>query len=106
MRTRKLEDGYVFEDKREVLRFVKKNRYLLSILEEALDIIPKYFAKEELLLEVMQDPEEDWVDLALSIQTELDVDKAMEKLDKMDDEWWLSNIQKAKGKLCIRLDFV
>jgi hypothetical protein len=108
-------ESLIIDDKSAVLRFLGDHSYLNDLLTEALFEITKYFPSSALNLEVMTDPDSDVeiyspgkgnAELVLSILTTLEVRESIEKRNKFDRDWWVKNIRRAKGKLCITIDYI
>jgi len=89
-----------------VLDFLKKHENLASFLiEEAYNKIREHFPTGELVLDVLTDPETNEKTLVAFIRTDLNPEEALSKLEKLDEDWWLSAASRAE-KLCIHLEFV
>lgn len=59
-----------------------------------------------LFLEVFTDSEAvNESQLVIFIATNLTPDKAVERLDQLDEDWWLDALEQSQGKLCINLEF-
>ena len=108
---RKLEKFYVFRNLRnrsEVIKFVVDNSFLLHPLCEACEQIRNCFGNSaQVVLEVVTDPEfADDQELVIFIRTDLSPDEAFEKLEQIDDEWWLDVPPNVREKLCIDVEFI
>ncbi len=104
---RKLEQLYIFRNRSEVIEFAVDNSFLLQPLHEACEQIRNYFGNSaQVVLEVITDPEfaEDR-ELVISIRTNIPPDEAFEKLEQIDDEWWLDIPANVRKKLCIDVEF-
>lgn len=103
-----LEHLYDFRNQSEVIRFAVDNSFLLQTLHEASEQIRNYFGESvQAVLEVVSDPEffEDQ-ELVIFIRTDLSPDEAFEKLEQMDDEWWLDVPADVRKNLCIDVEFI
>jgi hypothetical protein len=102
-----LEQKYTFRNRNEVIGFLENHPFLVSILIEAYEKIAKYFNEyPQIVLKVIIDPEvPDDRQLVASIKTRLSPEEALEKLDSFDSEWWLQSIDRARGELCINVEF-
>ena len=90
----------------KVLDFLKEHETLVSFLiEDAYSKIREYFPTEELVLDVLTDPETNEKILIAFIRTDLSPEDALSKLEKLDEDWWLSAASREE-KLCIHLEFV
>ncbi|MBU9723156.1 MULTISPECIES: hypothetical protein [Bacillaceae] len=85
----------------ETITFLKSNHHLLSIILSAyLEIQKRFEGSFSLKLEL--DSEEDM--LYLLIISNNDSDTAYKNLDTLDQEWWIHNVNKSKGKMNIDLE--
>lgn len=100
-----LERLYTFRQREEVLWFLERYPFLVSLLLEAYDRIGAYFPYSQVFLQVVTDPEAtDDDQVVVFIATALDPDEAVESLERFDDEWWLDALDWARGKLCIDVE--
>jgi len=97
---------YTFHNSFETTKFIKNNSFLVPLLLEAEKVIREYFTDEELFLEVIHDAEDiDFEELIIFIHTNLSPKEALDRLDKIDEEWWIDASIKSKGKLNINIEF-
>jgi hypothetical protein len=98
--------GYALRNIDRVMSFIQDHSFLRTLLPEARHYINNYFPDSPLALEVITDPEGDTsVQLVISILTSLSPDVALERLDALDQEWWLNALPRARNKLSIRVEF-
>ena len=98
-----LETKYTLDDPLKIIKFLKENKNLSSFLTtEAYDKIRKYFPNEELILDVLTDPESDDQIMVLYINTKLKPQEALKKLKELDENWWLGKASRYNN-LCIHL---
>jgi len=84
----------------EVISFVRKYPFLLSILEEAPDQIYRIFGKDILLrLELHHDPQEGWDELFIVIRSAYGAEEAIRLENRLAEEWFLDRIKETRGKL-------
>ncbi len=101
-----LEPLYAFRERASVFRFIEKYPFLSLLLREAYDKLRNYFPHSHLFLEVVTDPESiNGGQLAIFIATQFASDKAIDRLDQFDADWWLDALDRAQGKLCIDVEF-
>jgi hypothetical protein len=101
--------GYILRRPNEVIEFLSRHSSLVEILEEAPRQIHRHFGDgtSSLILEVIQDPDaEGDEELILFIQTKLPVDQALQRLDRLDDMWWLDTGSRTQGNLGINLELL
>ncbi len=98
---------YTFRRSEEVLSFLNDCPFLVQLLIEARNAIARCFGEfQKVALEVVTDPEaENDRELFAFIQTNLEPNDALDKLDRLDQEWWLAESDRAKSKLCIHVEF-
>lgn len=101
-----LQQWYVFRGERiEILRFLERYPFLVSLLVEAYYNIVEYFPHSLVFLTVISDPEEFGTDqLIASIATDQGPEEAADALGHFDKKWWLNSLKRAQGKLCITLE--
>lgn len=104
----RLQDLYCFRPKEEVTEFLESHSYLVTLLLEAHPQIEKHFAGHPVVfLEVVADPDAtDDRELFALIGTRLDTKEALEKLHQFDRSWWLNALDRARGELCIHVEFL
>jgi hypothetical protein len=108
-----IEQLYTLVHRDRVLRFLNEHVSLVPLLVEAYGQIEDHFPPSRLFLDVIADPEVtgdevgelDSEELILSIATQLDANDALDKLARLDNDWWLAALPRAEGKLCINLEF-
>lgn len=102
-----LQQWYIFRGERaEMLRFLEKYPFLVSLLLEVYSHIEEFFPRSLVYLTVSTDLEEFSTDrLTVFISTDLDPDSALDALSDFDIKWWLNSLKRAQGKLCITLEF-
>jgi len=102
-----LEKLYIFRRSPEVMEFLEAHPFLVPLLVEAHDKIGEYFGPQpEVVLEIVTDPEvDDDRELFAFIQTGLSPEQALDKLERLDDDWWLDAADRSEGKLCLHVEF-
>jgi hypothetical protein len=100
-----IERSFALRNESEVAAFLAEHPFLLPLPRESYDRINEQFPNARPVLEVVTDPEgADDFQLALFIHTRLAPEEAMANLERFDD-WWLDAMDRARGKLCITLEF-
>lgn len=97
--------GCKIKNKVKVEKFLKEHPTVIGILKETPDIVEKYFEEADLVLELFQSREEDYKELFLNIFTDLDVDSALEKLDKIDQNWLTPKVNEKTTKFNLDVSF-
>ena len=101
-----LERLYTFRQRAEVLGFLDRHPFLVQLLLEAYDRIGNYFPQSQVFLEVVSDPEAEGLEeLFAYILTSLPVDEALARLDKLDQEWFLDQLDRIGGQFNFNLEF-
>jgi hypothetical protein len=98
---------YAFRRPEEVSQFLKAHPFLVSLAIEAHDKIGDYFGLQTtVILEVVTDPEAIGDrELFAFIQTSLTSQEALDRLDRLDQEWWLDAADRSEGKLCFHVEY-
>lgn len=101
-----LERFYSFRERSDVLGFLERCPFLVPLLLEIHGKIGAYFPYSQVVLEVVTDPEAVGdSQLVVFIATDFDPDKADERFERFDEDWWLDALDRAQGMLCINLEF-
>lgn len=108
-----IERLYSLTNRGRVLRFLDEHAFLVPVLFEAFARILERFPLSRLFLEVVVDPEiaqaddakVDGEQLILAIATSLEVEEAMNRLERLDNDWWLEVLPHTQGRLCVNLEF-
>jgi hypothetical protein len=93
----------------DVQSLADDNPQLVPLLLEARQQVERVFGSDvPMVLEVVQNPEaaDASSELFAYIQTPLPVPEAREKLERLDEEWWLDALPRAEGRLSIALEYV
>ena len=92
----------------EVVRFLRTHPALIDLLLEAPTHVERYFGPNpQLVLEVVTDPEvPDSEELFANICTPLPVEEALERLDQLDEGWFLDQLERTGGRFNFNLEFV
>ena len=103
---RGLQELYTFVNGEEITGFLRGSPFLAPLLVDAEQAVRRHFPEAGLRLEVATDPEvAGATHLVLSINQGGSVDRALNRLRRFDDDWWLDQIHRAQGKLVITLAF-
>jgi hypothetical protein len=102
-----LADLYQFKDYARVEAFLTAHPSLEKLLIEAHGKIREYFGSDaSAALEVFTDYEGDDGDkgpLFAIIDSSLPPDEAFDRLDRLDEEWWLDALPRGEGNLIVSL---
>ena len=103
----KLAASYQIENPPEVEAFLKEYSFLIPLLREVAPQARLIFGTDvRLTLQVVHDPEvAGESELTVYIHTNLPVDEAMDKLSKLDEEWFLDQLHRTNGKLNLDIQF-
>lgn len=97
---------FSLRDRSRVESFLIANDFLFGLLIEAGGQINRRFPAAGMALEVIADPDGTEADqLFLFIHTTLPPKEARLKLKEFDRDWWLSALKRARGRLCISLEY-
>ncbi len=101
------EHDFQLRDAGSVLEFVENDPSLVGLLLEAREQIRQWFPDAVIFVEVENDP--DTIThhrLIVSIGTLLDAPETLQALEHFDRSWWLKNLDRAKGKVTVTVEFV
>lgn len=91
----------------EVFGYLNHNPMLVPLILEAGDKAHEYFAERPALaLHVTEYPDDGSRELFLLIQTAQSPEAALSQLDRFDQEWWLDALDRAAGKLNVKLEYL
>ena len=97
-----LEQLYAIAAHDEVETFLQRNAFLVPLLFEAGQVIPRYFPDSRLYLEVVADPEtNDHPQLVLTINPTCPPNEALLRHQQLKDTWWVPNLHRARRALLI-----
>jgi len=97
-----LKKYYVIEDDDEFRNFFIVHKELINILLDAPKWIKKIFGESvRIHLRVHADPEEDYEELFIVIKTSLKPEEALNRLNVLDEEWFIKVIDRTGGYLNI-----
>lgn len=98
---------YTLSNFSKLLHFLDENQYLIPVVIEAHEELRKRFPSEKLLLEVVSDPEADGYDeLFAYIFTSLPVEDGLQRLNDLDDMWFLNELDRTNGLFNFNLRFI
>ena len=103
-----LNEIFAFRRQPQVAKFLRDHPFLAPLLSEAYLEIEKHFGPSpSVFLEVVTDPEatDDHMLYAL-IGTRLPPEDALERLDRLDEDWWLGSLDRARNSLCIHVEYL
>jgi hypothetical protein len=103
-----LEEIYSLRHAAAIRRFLHAYPQLVEVLLEAHLHLQKYFGPDpQVILEVVSDPEiEDADELIAYIRTDLSADEALERLNGLDEEWFLDQLDRVGGRFNFNVEFV
>jgi len=103
----KLSRMYALSKYSKLFRFFDENQYLIPVVIEAHRELKKRFPSEKLLLEVVSDPEAGGCDeLFAYILTSLPVEDALQRLNDLDEQWFLNELDRTNGLFNFNLRFI
>lgn len=107
-RLRQLGEFYTFRNVTAIRRFLHIHPRLIDVLLEARAHLQEHFGPDpQVVLQVVEDPEaENWSQLFAYILTDLPVDEAQARLEKLDEEWFLNQLYQVNNLFDFNLEFV
>ena len=104
-----LERMYGFRNRQDVMRFVREHPFLLPLLLEARPAIERHFGGDAtVIIRLFADSEDAAAGpmLYAGIVTAMSASEAAERLDQLDEDWWLDHSDRAQGLLCLTVEFL
>jgi hypothetical protein len=91
-----LEEIYSFRNVEAVRRFLHAHPHLIEVILEAYPYLVRHFGPNpQVMLEVVRDPEAERSEqLFAYILTSLNADEALDRLDRLDEEWFLDQFDR------------
>jgi hypothetical protein len=85
---------YEYRNSDEVTHYLQSYPALINFLQESYRHLLKQFgATATYALEVVRDPEAQYKQVVVYINTSLPVDAALNRLDRLDHEWFLGHVK-------------
>ena len=100
-----IRDKYNIINPSEVEFFIRKHHQLIDLLKEMHPVLEHYFPGDPISAKVENDPEIDWEYISVRIQTQKDVDQALESLDSFTENWWLDNLDIIQNQIVVNVEF-
>lgn len=99
---------YSLRDAAFVMGFLRIYPALIDLLLEAPTYLERTFGPNpQVVLEIVVDPEsEDSEELFANIRTSLPVEEALERLNQLDDVWFLAQLGQTGGRFNFNLEFI
>jgi len=105
-RLRAIQDNYVLRDGDKVTGFLQSHPELLDLALGAYVQMKRAFGQTApIVLELTEDPESGFQELAALVQTDLGPEDALNALDWLDGSWWLRIMPQANGLFGIDVEF-
>lgn len=103
----RLAERFRLREPDDVLCYLSDNPFLVPLVLEARDKAHEYFSERPpLVLHLAEYPDDGSRELFLLIQTAQPPAAALAKLDRFDQEWWLDALERAEGKLNVKLEYL
>jgi hypothetical protein len=106
--TAQIAPDYAYRDDGAVRAYLEEHPGVVSVLDKASQVLPRYFGANPLLvLDVLIDPEEpESISLFILIQTRMAPDVALPQLDRFNDGWWRGASMNLDADVHFGLDYV
>jgi len=103
----RLRQRYQFRDHAAVKDYLGDNPSLPGLLERAHDKIAEHFGSDvHAVLDLVKGFEaDDDKRLFVFVQTDLDVDEALDRLDALYEQWWIKALSAVQPKLSIDVEY-
>lgn len=89
----------------EILRFLGRNEFLISLLLRMNPKLRKHFGPRKIYLEVVADPEFEDEKLGVFVAVDCAADEALDLLGRFDEEWWPSIPSWLEKNLIVSVEF-
>jgi hypothetical protein len=91
----------------QVQAFLDENPFLMPLLPEIRRKLRDYFPDSPVSLMVASDPDEAGrLQLIVAVIIDLLPGAAIDRLGEFDRDWWLENLDRARGKVCIDFEYL
>ncbi|MBA2606916.1 MAG: hypothetical protein H0U96_08630 [Acidobacteria bacterium] len=99
---------YEIRNAPEVALFLRENNFLLDLLEDIPSKLKKFFgSKSKLALELLSEPDfPSSREIFVLVLTEEEAEQARNKMNKFDEKWWLEQLDRARCKLNVSLEYI
>jgi hypothetical protein len=100
---------YTFRRPDEVVDYLRRYPHLIPLAIEAAEVFPRYFGEDApLVLEVFTDPESipAHPELFAIVRTPLGWQEAMERYDRLWEEWWDAVSPQGPGVMVLDYEYV
>jgi hypothetical protein len=93
-------------ERNTIAHFLMEHRFLVPVILEAMLRIRRIFGDEAVIfLALIVDPEdEDFEELLISIVTDRPTEKALDLLDRFDEEWFMEVLPQTKNLLNVTVE--
>jgi hypothetical protein len=93
------------DTEQRVSRLLRQDSELAAVVSEAANQLVRFIPDARLTLELLTDPEYNSREqLFIGISTDLEENDALEALRRFDQHWWVHQVRRARGLLCIDLE--
>ncbi|RLF70867.1 MAG: hypothetical protein DRN55_08055 [Thermoplasmata archaeon] len=98
-----LEAYEVRSGREEIRKIMMEDPGVREVLARLPDKVKEYFSEGAILeAEVFHDPEgPSPPEITVWIRTSLPVEEAISRLDRLDEEWWMDQVEKVGGRVCL-----
>jgi len=101
-----IRDAYVLRHEDKVIGFLLNHPELIDVALDGYVQLKRVFGRTTpIVLELIEDPESGFQELAALVQTELGPEDALNALDWLDAHWWLRTMPQANGLFGIDVEF-
>lgn len=97
---------YELRDSAVIERVLADSPSLVGLLVEVREKLPHFFPEATFAVELYVEPEiQSSEQVVVLICTGLDPETAFDVLRSFDDSWWLDNMERGQGRICVSLEF-
>lgn len=100
----RLQRRYQFRHYAAVAGYMRDRAVPMDFLFDIARELEAAFPDAPLFMEIVTDPEEGTEHLLISAATDLPVREALDRLRRFDEAWWLANVDRAHGQVCVDIE--
>jgi hypothetical protein len=97
----RLQQRYRVRDYASVAEYIRDHAVPIDFLFDIARELEAVFPDAPLSMEVVTDPEEGTGQLLISAATDSPLEEALDRLRQFDEAWWLDNVHRAHGQVCV-----
>jgi hypothetical protein len=97
---------YALRNEAEIAAFLHQYPFIEPLLQDAPGHIRAHFPESALSLEAYYDPEDNFDQIILWVETNLEPSEALAQRDAFYEQWWFDALAQIQRRLTINLEYV